>query len=361
MTDWLQNPLGMADQTTQYVETPAFANGTFDGTEVSAQGVRLIASNAFPQRGTWTSLEVGVAESSAGETNELPQGMTELLPSWNVQADANTGISFFVRCRVSGAWSDWLYIGAWGRVGPQGKQSLTFEHGQVDVDVLELQTAADAWQIQARFWAFETAAISPTLQRLWVIASGPQDADGFESRPPEDSTANDSSNAWARDLDLDFRTQADEAPALKPRVCSPTSVSMVLAYRGVDRPTAENALAIYDADSGLFGNWNRAVAYAGSQGRVARLVRIRSWDEVKAFIAAGQPLIASIRFEEDEFPSNVMRRTNGHLIVIRGLTADGDAIVNDPASRDRGDGVVYVQQELARAWIAKGGVAYVIK
>ena len=72
------------------------------------------------------------------------------------------------------------------------------------------------------------------------------------------------------------------------------------------------------------------------------------------------PVIASIAFRRGEFSSNVIERTGGHLIVVRGLTPDGDAIVNDPASRDRGDGVVYIAEELARAWFGHGGVAYII-
>lgn len=123
----------------------------------------------------------------------------------------------------------------------------------------------------------------------------------------------------------------------------------------------ENALAIYDPENALFGNWNRAIARAGDVGLDGWLTRTRDWDQVKASIAAGQPLIASIAFREGEFPSNVLNRTGGHLIVVRGLTPEGDAIVNDPASADKGDGVVYVAEELQRAWFGHGGVTYVIR
>ena len=49
------------------------------------------------------------------------------------------------------------------------------------------------------------------------------------------------------------------------------------------------------------------------------------------------------------------------MIVIRGFTPEGDVIVNDPASREHGDGAIYPAEQLARAWFAKGGVAYIIK
>ena len=42
---------------------------------------------------------------------------------------------------------------------------------------------------------------------------------------------------------------------------------MVMQFCGVDRPTVENAEAIYDVDSNIFGNWGRAVARAAPGGR----------------------------------------------------------------------------------------------
>ena len=136
---------------------------------------------------------------------------------------------------------------------------------------------------------------------------------------------------------------------------------MVMQYRGDKGAMVENALAIYDPENEIFGNWGRAVAYAGEHGFEAYLDRVRTWDQVKAYIAKGQPIIASIRFESGTFPSNVMDSTGGHLVVIRGLTADGDAVMNDSASKKRGEGVVYRSEELARAWLRHGGVAYIIR
>jgi len=137
-------------------------------------------------------------------------------------------------------------------------------------------------------------------------------------------------------------------------------VSMVMSFWGVDRTTVENALAIYDADHRMFGNWNRAVARAGDFGLDAWLDRFRNWDKVKAEIAQGRPVIASIAFKKGEFPSSVLSATGGHLIVIRGFTPAGDIIVNDPANPTRGSDAIYKADELARAWFAHGGVGYVI-
>jgi peptidase C39-like protein len=130
----------------------------------------------------------------------------------------------------------------------------------------------------------------------------------------------------------------------------------------VDRPTQENALSIYDSEYDMFGNWGRAVQRAGEMGLDAWIQRFRNWDQVKAMIAQGQPIVAGIKFKRGEFPSAVLSSTNGHLIVIRGFTRDGDVIVNDPANRKKGDGVIYKASELGNAWFANGGgVGYVIR
>jgi len=109
----------------------------------------------------------------------------------------------------------------------------------------------------------------------------------------------------------------------------------------------------------MFGNWNRAVQRAAELGMDAWLTRFRDWDHVKAQIARGQPIVASIRFKKGEFPSAILKSTAGHLIVIRGFTPTGDVIVNDPANK-KGNGVVYKADELAKAWFGHGGVGYVI-
>jgi hypothetical protein len=78
-------------------------------------------------------------------------------------------------------------------------------------------------------------------------------------------------------------------------------------------------------------------------------------------LAAGQPIIASIEYKRGEFPSSLFDYSTGHLLVIRGMTPDGDIICNDPGSRKFGDNVVYKSADLARVWFGNGGVAYIIK
>jgi hypothetical protein len=343
----LGNPPGIEDRLDLIDSPEAFERGKREHVSLRPGMPATLAlddkAESFPRSGTWTSAETPTAFA-----------FTELLPSWNVSAPPETGLRMDVRVRGARnqRWSPWLYLGSWGRTssGPERRVSCT--QGVVNIDYLALDAPADAYQVRVRFESFSfDRSVAPTLRRLAVAYSGVTGA----SRSPQPV------DGWVRDLPVPFRTQKDAPKPLAGEICSPTSVSMVLAYWGVDKPVVEHALSIYDPENEMFGNWGRAVARAGELGMDGWLTRFRTWDQVKAQIAAGQPVIASIRFKAGTFPSAVLPSTGGHLIVIRGFNAAGDVIVNDPAGKERGNGAVYRADELARAWFDHGGVGYVIR
>ena len=353
----LGNPPGMVDRLDLIDSLPAWESGIRQRVTVVAGPVPRVTlsdgrENTFPRTGSWTSPEV-----------PTPFGFTELIPSWNVTAPSDTGLRLEVRVRSRGRgrWSPWLDLGSWGRTRASGSRTTSWRTGHVNVDYLALKRPADAYQVRVEFISFSLdRATAPSARRLAISYSGVVAVD-LGSRSLAGPASVIHSLGWARDLPVPFRTQKDAPKSLSGEICSPTCVSMVMAYCGVDRPTVENALAIYDPESEIFGNWGRAVARAGELGLDAWVTRFRNWDDVKAQVAAGQPVVASVRFRAGEFPSAVLPETDGHLIVIRGFTASGDVIVNDPASRDRGNGAVYRAGELARAWFGHGGVGYVIR
>ena len=363
----LGNPDGMVDRV-EFVDTaPAWGAGKLDRIEVIAGIPARVTLNdprgQFPRVGSWTGPEVSAA---------MP--FTELLPSWNPDCPPDTGIRLDLRVRDAngGRWSPWLYMGSWGKtVGKEKRVTRDESSGAaVHIDYLKLRKPADAYQARITFYSFSLdEKVNPSVRRLTVCYSGVIEDGGDRAgggrnspvgRHPDPLPSTGEGKAWARDLGVPFRAQTVEHKALKGEICSPTSVSMVLQHWGFDRPTAENALAIYDPEYDLFGNWGRAVAWAGQNGFDAYLRRFRDFEQVKEMIAAGQPIIASVRFKEGECPSFVMKKTAGHLIVIRGMTPDGDVIVNDPASTEKGNNAIYRAQDVRRAWLDKGGVGYLI-
>jgi D-alanyl-D-alanine dipeptidase len=191
--------------------------------------------------------------------------------------------------------------------------------------------------------------LSDTTRRITSVPSSEQAAPAVAS-------------AWQRRLAVPYRSQKVERREIRGRICSPTSVSMVLAYRGIDRPTEEVSGVIYDASNGIYGNWPLAVQGAYRYGIPGYLDRFGRWADVERCIAAGQPLVISIEAAEGELRGAPYRRSNGHLLVLAGFDADGNVLVNDPAAGDAESGLLtYHRSDLERVWWeARGGTAYVL-
>jgi len=155
----------------------------------------------------------------------------------------------------------------------------------------------------------------------------------------------------------------------------PTSTAMFLAYWGVG-PTATDLAAfpgagytdpqvdyaaryVYDWHYQGAGNWPDNTAYAARFGLNAFVTRLRSLSEAELFTNAGIPLVASI---QGNLPGFFFKKTSGHLLVIRGFTATGDVIANDPAVPTDADVTkVYGRADFESVWLGgSAGIVYVI-
>ncbi len=347
-----RNPPNVVDKLVQFESTDSFSDGSLRNAKIipgSSTRVELgYKEGDFPRTGSWTSEETKAA---------FPFG--NLIASFNVATPGNTGVLLEVRVEQGGTWSPWVQMQCWGKNLIPLDHPLKWHDGSVQIDEMFLDKPAAKFQARVSLTSLDfDSKITPSIRRVSVCYTGVvENADERKHLAP--STA---PSQWARDLKIPFRGQGalDNPKSIRGMICSPTSTSMVLDYYGFDRPTVENALAIYDPHHDLFGNWGRAVSRAGEFGLDAWLARFRDWEHVKVEIAQGHPVIASIKFGRGEAKGLLYESTGGHLIVIRGFKENGDVIVNDPASRDKGNGVVYSAGELARAWFDNGGVGYVI-
>jgi hypothetical protein len=68
-----------------------------------------------------------------------------------------------------------------------------------------------------------------------------------------------------------------------------------------------------------------------------------------------------MKYQTGELDGAPLRSTSGHIILVRGFTASGDVIVNDPAAPDRGSvRRVLKAAQLERVWLRSGGIAYLV-
>jgi hypothetical protein len=144
------------------------------------------------------------------------------------------------------------------------------------------------------------------------------------------------------------------------RVCSPTSVAMVLGALGFEaEPGAVTRLA-YAAAHDRYGVWPFNVWAASRWGAIGYVGVIDSWDCARALLENGVPLVISEAHGPGDLPGSPLPETDGHLLVLRGIRG-GMALVHDPAApEDAGVPREYRVEDLARAWLGHGGAAYIL-
>lgn len=325
--------------------------------EDAAAFSRAAGPGIVPARATW--------ESPVLRPGRL---FDEAVVSWNIALPVGEGSGAAIELRVSrpeeGLRSPWLRVGRVGaapapaaastdRVEPQAVTA--FDGGRVDVDVFRGDERFDAIEVRV------VASGPVEVLRLAVVTT---DRSGLPVHAPDPEPRRTAAPdpAAVRRLPVPFRSQRWEPEEVRSRICSPTSVAMVLAHRGHPAPTLAVAEAVLDREHDLYGNWPRNVQGAFEVARQPGYVaRFRDWPAVESLIARGHPLVISIGVREGELTGAPYARTAGHLIVITGFDERGDVHVNDPAADDEARGVTtYRRDEVERVWMRRGGTAYVI-
>ncbi len=264
------------------------------------------------------------------------------LPSWNGLAPKNgSGFKVQMRFPTATGWSPWLTAGfwkdhVWSTYGP-----TAFSGGEIDYDYVKLKSYWQRWQFRILFKRRSASDPSPLLNKLSFFVS--------DSR----TTVNIDYQAILREkpeeiyIDADFYYQYDLDPHIGHRICSPTSVSMILSSFGLDVDPVEFSQEAYDPYYRIFGVWPRNVQAAYGHGLDGAVTRYRSWSQAREVLANGGRIAMSVG----------KPLYTGHLMMLAGFTAEGNPIVHDPA-KSRGYALVYNKSDLSRSWFDKGGIAY---
>jgi hypothetical protein len=264
-----------------------------------------------------------------------------LLPSFAPLTDAPLAFRFEISAHADGEWSAWaasVTIGA-AAFAPLSSAAAPLT---CDVDVFRAAPAVDAVRLRIRVRAAETAR--------WIVGLSAADDAPVDFRV--------GAGAPAR-LDVPALSQVEADAALGARICSPTSVAMVLGYWG--RTTAPAALAaeIFHPALDIYGVWPAAVRAAAARGIAGYLLRFPDWATARWCLERDIPIVASVRYAAGELTGAAIAATPGHLLVLTGI--DGETVlVNDPAAptsasvRRR-----YRADEFGRVWLARGGVGYI--
>jgi len=292
------------------------------------------------------------------QIHAVPSGFSSAIASWNSQTSGRSWIEVSLRARIGSRWTSWFAMGHWSESLEGGhRTSVNGQHdgdGRVDTDTLVLAHTADAIQLRARVHA-TNAVDTATISLLAVTVDREPD---HPYTPPAASK----STAWGVDIPVPERTQRVGTEGGKyggggDSWCSPTSVSMIMAYWAAVKNRREWDVSVADAAEGTYdpayqgcGNWPFNIAYASRHGLEGWVARLPSLAAMEPYLSSGVPVIASIRVREGELDGAPYPKTDGHLLVVRGFTADGDVIVNDPYGEPGSIRRVYKRAQFERVW-----------
>ena len=291
-----------------------------------------------------------------------PFGVRQILATWSALVPPGTALEVEIRVGTgSGAYGPWLSLGRRGvawlldtvRLPPDEVETgaLDFELARLHVDWIEGLHLLYWWQLR-----FTLASVmpetGPTVRGWAVSATGRWHDDGVEA-PDDDGGTETSSRPDRFLLAVPFRSQRWEEKSVADRICLPTCLAMAGEHFGVLEPTMTWARLCHDPRNRIFGNWAYAVAAAGEMG-------LRAWaalgcrvDDLLDEVAAGRPVIMSVRYEAGELEGAAVEATRGHLILLVGWEEGGRRLLfHDPAGAgvETGRARSYRRDQIEAAW-----------
>ncbi len=313
------------------LETPPEAYDYFAPAVKLNHSSTTVYANAF--RGEFDSVvyEAGGMRIADGKTEgrfisediSLGGSFTKLVCSWNAQTNDGTVEIRLQAKKADGSYTEPFSWGTWSsKSGISASVSTKNSDGKVSTDVLTLNRSCSG-TVRFIVKLKKSAEKSPVL---YNVTLAPQMESGALTAPSPMSEVK---------LTVPKRLQY-EVPEIGGRICSPTSLTMVLMSLGTTEfEPADNAWAVYDNKDDIFGNWSFNAARAGELGYNA-FVDYYDLGALKYSLSQGTPVICSIAIKkgqltESGFPN---RTSNGHLLVVIGYTViDGKewVIINDPA------------------------------
>jgi len=283
-----------------------------------------------------------------------PRPFTEVIASW--EATTPGGSWMEVTVQPDSTEGQAFVMAHWDESGERRSsiKDQKFEAGRVDTDTLVLAQATTRLIVRVKMQPGPADAVGD-LKWLSLSLTRPE--------PGESPQRASRKSVWGTAMEPVRRAQ-NSYPGGNV-LCSPTSVSMVLAYWAsvtkdatIDADVPEVQAGVTDPAWGGTGNWSFNAAFATRRPNMrAYVTRLRDVRDLEEWIAAKVPVVTSISYallkgEEKK------RANDGHLVVLVGFAENGDPIFNDP-----GRAVVRMQYKRAdfiKAWKNSDNTVYLI-
>jgi hypothetical protein len=283
----------------------------------------------------------------------------ELVASWNAETPPGAGLKVAARALHPDHATKFYTLGLWsGDPTKHPRESVPRQKDQ-DGDVLTdtLKLSQPCRRAQLRLTLVGTDAGGKP--RLRFAGLSLLDSKAVPPALPPNRAA------WGKTIPAPQRSQANY-PGGANAWCSPTAVSMVLAYWAAElkRPALDYDVpavveGVFDRNWQGTGNWPFNTAFAGSlPGMRAYVARLSDLSELEAWITNDIPVIVSVSYDllrgRPKGPDDA-----GHLVVCVGFTQEGDLVANDPGV-SRGIRRTFLRQDLVAAWANSRNTVYLI-
>jgi hypothetical protein len=279
---------------------------------------------------------------------EVKSGFHQATLSWNIRQPEGTRYKLEWRVTDTAcAWSDWCGIDTLPNEGRNSSKGAW----RWEIDQFLSSRLLASFQVRVRLEREILRQASPLVDALYMATRRvPQAQPGIPKDMPEPVTP----------IALPFLNQYEQGAAVGPRICSATSVSMVLAGLGIAASPFDLAQSAYHTGHDLYGIWPLAIHAAYQLGAKGWVEYFDSWRRASKYLKRGIPLVASIAFEEGDLAKPPYAETKGHLLVLLGIDSDSSPVTHDPRlPATTGAFMKWNLGDFTRAWFGHGGVAYV--
>jgi len=305
-----------------------------------------------------------------------------LVISWNSDTPEETYIAIEARVFIKyfnligqevEEWTDWLSWGTWGsyieRASSQNNVDSPLAFVDVDTLVVKGDNGETASRLQFKISLYsQNPLVTPSVR----LISGTIRNNLSGQEIVKTCSYPNISNLTNIELDVPKFSQTIRDPQIAGSICSPTSVTMILNYWGINILPEESAWGIYDKVYDGFGNWPFNTGFISSFG-YRSYVEYSTIECLKTELCNGYPVVVSVCYKNrSDVSGNVpvvegapIPITYGHLIVVRGYKKDelGNEyiIVNDPAAASNDKvRLEYKLNQFEEAWNKSGKIAYIM-
>lgn len=280
----------------------------------------------------------------------LINSFKELVPSWNVLINNDSSITILVSVGNSEGFSKFYLMSSWMNTYKASFNNQEDDYARVNIDTIVTKLDnIDRFKLKVVFRGKET---SETYLRNISITT----------KPLNEVFNDDVSFLIEKELSVPPQQQMS-IPLIGSKICSPTSLQMLLNYNGHYFTPQEVASNVYDKGANIYGNWSFNASFAGGFNDLyTRVEYVNSLETLSYYIQNDIAVAMSIKTnDKNDLVGSLVAYSSGHLIVLIGFKKVGNdwyAIVNDPAERE--DSLVRREYLLTELLDAFSGYTYVV-